>query len=251
MEQFSLGKVLGTGFRVWFRNLVPFLAITTIIYAPFLIWALMIVHGNPPMETLGKDLQRLNSASLVLVPLLNILVSSALVYGVVMELKGEHASMFRCLGTGLSRFFPVLGVTLLTMLAVIGGALLLIVPGLIIACMLYVTTGVAVLERPGLFGALARSSALTAGHRWAIFGLLLILSVINYVLTKGTGHLFVLSPQMTETEVRELVQRYIHVDLARAVLVGSLSSVMSSSAYYYLRLEKEGTSAGELARVFE
>ena len=49
----------------------------------------------------------------------------------------------------------------------------------------------------------------------------------------------------------ELVQRYVYIDLGRAVLMGSLSSVMASSAYYHLRLEKEGTSADELSRVFE
>jgi hypothetical protein len=250
MKRFSLGRVLGTGFRVWLRNLVPFLLITTIIYAPFLIWALSIVHGDATIQTRSADLERLASASVVLVPLLNILVSSGLVYGVVMELKGEHASLFRCLGTGLARFFPVLGVALLTMLAVAGGLIFLIVPGLIVLCMLYVSTEVAVLERPGLIGALSRSRELTAGHRWEIFAILFLLGFMNFVLSKVIETLM-LNTQLSATTFHEFVRRYVYIDLGRAVLMGSLSAVMASSAYYHLRLEKEGTSADELSRVFE
>lgn len=250
MERFSLGKVIGTGFRVWFRNLVPFLLITAFIYAPFLIWALSIVHGDASDEQRSANLETLASASVGLVPLLNILVSSGLVYGVVMELKGEHASLFRCLGTGLARFFPVLGVALLTMLAVAGGLILLIVPGLIVMCMLYVTTEVAVLERPGLLGALARSRELTAGHRWEIFAILFLIGLMNYVLSKAIETITV-NTGLAATTVEELVQRYVYIDLGRAVVMGSLTSVMSAAAYYHLRREKEGTSADELSRVFE
>ena len=250
MERFNLGTVFGTGFRVWFRNPI-FLVITAIVYAPFLIWAVVIVNRDRPIADLQADLQSLGNASMLLVPLLNILVSSALVYGVVMELKGEHASPFRCLGTGLARFFPVLGVAILTILAIVGGLLLLIVPGLIVATMLYVTTEVAVLERPGVFGALARSRELTAGRRWEIFAVLFFLWLIDAGLSKGIELLMAQPAELSEDGFRALVQRFIYIDLGRAVVVGSLSAVMSASAYYYLRLEKEGTGADELGRIFE
>jgi uncharacterized membrane protein len=247
MERFGLGKVMGTGFRVWLRNLVPFLLITTVIYVPYVIWVVLTVQGEPTYE----ELRRIGWSTVIVVPLLNILVSSALVYGVVMELKGQRASMLDCLTTGLGRFFPVLGVAILTMLAIAGGLLLFIVPGLIVTCVLYVTTQVAVLERPGVFGALSRSSELTRGHRWQIFAIVLLVWLLNYAVSELMQVLMVDELQRAEADLYAVLRRYFYLDLGRTVLMGSLSSVMASSAYYYLRLEKEGTSADELSRVFE
>ena len=42
-----------------------------------------------------------------------ILVVQTFAYGVVMELKGQHAGMGATLSKGFSRFFPVLGVAIL------------------------------------------------------------------------------------------------------------------------------------------
>ena len=52
------------------------------------------------------------------------------------------------------------------------GFVLLVVPGLILACMFFVAVPVAVVERPGVFEALARSGRLTRGHRVPILGVL-------------------------------------------------------------------------------
>jgi hypothetical protein len=250
-DGFQLGTVIRAGFRVWFRNFAPFLLITLLVFSPLLIWGVLTVQGEPSIEVRAAQLERFSSWSQVLVPLLDIVLSAALVYGVVMELSGQHASFARCLGTGLARFFPVLGVALLTMLAVIGGLILLIVPAFIVLCALYVTTQVAVLERPGVFGALARSRELTAGHRWELFAIVLGFVVLNFALTKLMEVSMVDSATLGEDNFHEVVRRVMYVDLARIVVTSSLSSVMSSAAYYYLRREKEGTSAGELARVFE
>jgi uncharacterized membrane protein len=250
-DGFRLGAVISAGFRVWLRNLAPFLFITLLVFSPLLLWGVLTVQGEPPIDVRVAALERFSSWSQVLVPLLDIVLSAALVYGVVMELSGQHASFARCLGTGLACFFPVVGVALLTMLAVIGGLILLIVPGFIILCALYVTTQVAVIERPGVFGALARSRELTAGHRWELFAIVIGFIALTFVLTKLIEVSMVDVETLTEDNFHEVVRRVMYVDLARTVVTASLSSVMASAAYYYLRREKEGTSAGELARVFE
>ena len=61
----------------------------------------------------------------------------------------------------------------------IGGFFLLITPGVIVFCMLYVATQAAVLERPGVRGALRRSRELTRGHRFEMFGLVFILGLLS------------------------------------------------------------------------
>jgi uncharacterized membrane protein len=251
VNQFSVGKVLGTGFRIWFKNLIPFMLITALIYTPLVVWGISIVQGEPELESLVSDLGRFSKYSAGLVMLLNIFVSAALTYGVVMELQGQHASVGSCIATGMTRFFPVLGVAFMTSICVIGGAILLVIPGIIVACMLYVSTQVAVLEQPGVMASLSRSRELTKDRRLQIFGLLLLLGVMNWGLMKIIETVMLDPGSVTEDNVHSKLRMYMYVDLGRALIVGSLGSVFAAVSYYFLRGEKEGTSAAELAHVFE
>jgi hypothetical protein len=76
---------------------------------------------------------------------------------------------------------------------------------------------------------------------------------MNFVLEKGVE--MVLLPgagdpdNLDQTLAR--IPTYMYVDLVRVIIVGSIGSVMAAVAYFQLRNEKEGTSASELARVFE
>lgn len=251
MNQFSVGKVLGTGFGIWFKNLIPFLLITTLIFVPLILWGLSIVHGDQEIETLARGFDRFAKFSVVLNPLLAIFVAAALTYGVVMELQGQRASIGSCIATGMSRFFPVLGVAFVAGICVLVGAILLIIPGLIVACMLYVATPVAVLERPGVMASLSRSSELTKGHRLQIFGVLLLLGLMGWASAKITATAMLAPESITADNFHHKVKLYMYVELARTVIMGSLGSVFGAVAYYFLRSEKEGTSAAELASVFE
>ena len=53
------------------------------------------------------------------------------------------------------------------------------IPGLIIYTVLWLVVPVAVVERPGIVASLRRSSMLTKGYRWQIFGMVLILGVAD------------------------------------------------------------------------
>jgi hypothetical protein len=239
---FGVGNVLATGFRVWARNFVPFLLITALIYAPALIWETSAIPDTLTRASIRDAFVVVRYATTLLI-LLNVLVSAALTYGVVMELQGQRASIGACIATGLTRFVPALGVAFLTCLCVAGGVVLLVVGSIVLYCMLYVSVQCSVLERPGVLGALKRSRALTEGHRFEIFGLLLILVLINYGLTKAVE-------SVTLSNLRSLAA-YVYANLAQQMLIGSLGAVMASVTYFFLRAEKEGTSATELAAVFD
>jgi hypothetical protein len=249
---FGVGNVLATGFRIWAKNFIPFMLITALIYAPVLIWGISSVQGEMDIEqflSAARTLQFIGGLTI----LLNVLLSAALTYGVVMELQGERASIGACIATGLVRFFPALGTGLLTLLAMAGGLLLLIIPGVIVFCMLYVATQASVLERPGVLGALRRSRELTKGHKFEIFGLVFLLGLLGF----GLGFLCraIALPRLGDEAYLEETMRnlpmYMYMNLAEQMIVGSISAVMASVAYYFLRAEKEGTSAAELAAVFD
>jgi len=248
---FGIGNVLATGFRIWIKNFVPFMLITALIYSPVLIWGVSSVQGEMTTERFLAAARTLQLIGLLSI-LLNVLLSAALTYGVVMELQGQRASIGACISTGLVRFFPALGTGLLSLLCICGGCLLLIIPGIIVFCMLYVATQASVLERPGVMGALKRSRELTKGHKFEIFGLVFILGLLSYGL--GRVCQAVALPHLGETgyldEFLHNIPRFMYLNLAEQMLVGSITAVMASVAYYFLRAEKEGTSAKELAAVF-
>jgi hypothetical protein len=137
----------------------------------------------------------------------------------------------------------VLGVALLCGLAIVGGMILLIVPGIIAACVLYVAMPASVIEKPGVFGALRRSSDLTRGYRGAMFGLLLIVGVINWLIGKVEQTAFDMSTLAN-------IKTYMYVNCASSIVMGAFTSVLAAVAYYSLRVEKDGTTVDELAAVF-
>jgi hypothetical protein len=251
-ERFSVGNVLGSGFKIWAKNIVPFLFITIILYSPLLLWGVSTVQGEPGMDQLQRVIQ-FSRFSPAVVTLLNVFVAAALTYGVVMELQGQRASLGACIGTGFKRFFPALGVGICAALAAGVGLILLIIPGVVVLCTLYVATPASVIEKPGLRGALNRSAELTRGHRGGIFGLVLILGALAFGATKLVEKIMLphaADPDRVD-ETLKAIPHYLYADLARAVVIGSVGAVMAAVAYYYLRSEKEGTSAQELAKVFE
>jgi len=248
---FGIGNVLGTGIRIWVKNFAPFMLITALIYSPLWIWGITTVHGEMTIEKLLAA-ARVEQFQALLVLLLNVFVSAALTYGVVMELRGQRASLGACIATGLGRFFPALGSAMLSALCILGGSLL-IIPGIILMCMLYVTTPAAVLERPGVLGALKRSRELTHGHKFEIFGLCFIMLLAAFALGKLVQTMTL--PHLTERAYLDETMRnfptYMYVNLVLQMVLGSLNAAMAAVAYYFLRSEKEGTSADELAQIFD
>lgn len=246
---FGIGNVLSTGFRVWFRNLVPFLLITAVLYIPPWLWAWHAVHVAPTLDNFNSAKYSPLIASYLTLPV-NVFVAATLTYGVVMELHGQRAPLTSCITTGLSRFFPALAVGAVSWICVIAASVT-VVGGVIVLCMLYVATPVAVLERAGILGALSRSSALTSGHKWKILGLFLVLMLL------GVGADLVLRAMVLDTGPQPVdvafasLHRQVYVDYANQVVFGSLGAVMASVSYYLLRAEKEGTSAAELAAIFD
>lgn len=249
-EQFTVGKVLSTGFKVWTRNFVPFVLITTLVYLPLIVPMVVLAQGQLDLDKVMRIVE-LSKYSVAIILFLNILVGAALTFGVVMDLQGQRASFGACIATGISRFLPALGVAILTALCVAVGVMGLIVGAFVVYCMLFVATQASVIEKPGLVGALKRSRFLTAGHRFQIFGMLFVLGIIGSIANKLVETTMLShAPGMSAQQLFAKLPAYIYVDLVRAVLFGSLMSVMSAVAYFYLRQEKEGTSAAELGQVF-
>lgn len=141
----------------------------------------------------------------------------------------------------------VLGVVVST--AVTLGSLALLIPGLLIQLAWNVAAPVAALERRGVVGSLRRSADLTRGHRWALFGLLLLLGLAAGVAAAGArlaggGSLLGLSPSDPAI---------LAYGIAPAVsgLMATVTAVMLAAVYFELAAAKDGVASHQLAAIFE
>jgi hypothetical protein len=237
-QTFGVGSVLGMSFRVYGRNIVPFTLIAAVVYAPLILWTISLTSGSFSPEAAAHY----RYAGALQFPL-NAFMTATLTYGVVKELQGQRASIGSCLATGFARMFPAIGVALLQALAILGGMMLLIIPGIIAACTLYVAMPASVIEKPGIIGALKRSAELTRGYRGAIFGMFLIMI--------GGGIVIAMVEQSAFVHGVEGFRTFLLANCITTIILGALSSVIAAVAYFQLRADKDGTTAHDLAKVFE
>jgi uncharacterized membrane protein len=85
-------------------------------------------------------------------------------------------------------FLKFLGASVLLGLAVVGGLILLIVPGIIFALMFIFTTFIVIDREFGPIDSMKESRRLSYGHKWNLLGLSLLLVLINLL---GLAALFV------------------------------------------------------------
>ena len=100
-----------------------------------------------------------------------VIVQAALIRGAVAQIDQRPSNLPDDLGTGLRLFLPLIGLTIVASLAIICGLILLVVPGVMMACAWCVAIPVLIEENTGVFGAFRRSADLTRGTRWRILGL--------------------------------------------------------------------------------
>jgi len=77
----------------------------------------------------------------------------------------------------------LIGAGILAGLGIVLGLILVIVPGLILATWWAVIAAVVVIERPGVGAAFSRSRALVRGNGWQVFGVLVLLFLLQILLT--------------------------------------------------------------------
>jgi len=142
----------------------------------------------------------------------------------------------------LSRVFAVILLALL--MGILGGlaALLLIVPGLIVMTMWFVSTPACVVERTGPWTSMKRSAALTKGHRWKVFGLLLLLILLSLIVA---GLLQLVLMQAGSTILVLLGT------LLWGALWTAYYSIAVVTTYHDLRVAKEGIDIEQIASVFD
>jgi hypothetical protein len=105
----------------------------------------------------------------------------AVIFLTVRDLDGEPASLRECLVAGRRKWGALLGLMIVSGLAIGVGLVLLIVPGVYLALRWAMAGPSMVLSGRGISDSMARSATLTEGRRWAMFLFYLVVFAVLFV----------------------------------------------------------------------
>ncbi len=245
-SKFSVTGVLETSFSIFFEDFVSFISLGLIVLSPLLLVTLILVLSPMEAGELQITWQVTNlGTSLVLLPLL----AGAMMYGVIRRLNGEGFVVTECLSDAFALLFPLIGVSLLQGLIILVGGVFCLIPGLVALTMLYVSTPALVIEKTGVIDALGRSYNLTSGHLLRIFGIILVLFLLNLVLVLPVQFSTVgFVPAGATVSSMKL---FICGSTLMALITNTIASITVATTYYFLRMDEEDTTIDELVHLFD
>jgi hypothetical protein len=248
--RFEIGRVFSDTFSVIGRNIGLWIGLAIIFSAiPSIILQLLILRpltgGLDNPEALADPNLIVSNAWVPMLAglisfVLALLLQSALIRGTIEDLSGKRPVMGDCISTAISVLLPVLGLAILVGLGVGIGLMLLIVPGIILLLRWAVSVPVLVQERQGVLASMKRSAELTAGSRWALLGLFVIIAIIIIVVQLVVGFVVALFGGIIALVLGLIIQS----------ILSTVFSTATAVSYVALREAKEGTSVQELAKIF-
>lgn len=199
-----------------------------------LIGAALIVFAIDAVASLVFD-----SGALFLLAGLVGLVAHVFYTGMVVRLVDDvrdgtrDSSVGELFGSVGPVFFPLLGAGILVAIGVTIGFILLIIPGLFLLTIWAVVAPAVVLERPGVFAALGRSHELVKGNGWNVFGVIVLVFLLVFVVSFVAGLIGAAGGDV----VMVLVQ------WAATVLVAPIAALATAVLYFALRDAKAPAQA--------
>lgn len=283
---FRLGGVLARAFEIYGRHFVQLILVGAVIFLPQFLWSLHAAGKvwNPsyaedwdgffaPVRSfwarveaeeglLGRGLQYF----------LPNFLQAAVCFAVFSYLRGKGAPYGRSLQVTFQRFFYVLGAALCVVMvllvvvfvaglllfgvfmstgpqsagAVILLSLVILVLVMWLQCILFLSVQSAMVEQVGPFRALARSAALTAGIRWKIFVILLVVGIIS-----GAVGYIMQNIMFPDPGSMSAVRTAILVTALVTVVLAMFQAVCAAVVYHDVRREKEGVEIDDLIQVFD
>ena len=251
---FSVGDILKLSFSVYFNNLPAFLPLSLIAFLPSFAVVFLpesSTFHNPlvldpavmnPLNAEYWEFIMVGTRESFVDLLCGIWLQAGLAFAVVRHLRGGRPGFLETFMQSLRMLLPALLIAAIVTIATGIGILLLVVPGVIIALVLWVAVPAAVVERSGL-RALGRSAQLTNGYKGQIFGLALILTILEMVAGSVVA-------MVSSTVMAHPVPAFVVLQLCGVVLSGIWATAVSVT-YHDLRVLKDGVDTRPVARVFE
>jgi hypothetical protein len=234
--EFRIGQVFSRSAAVLSRHFLLFFVVAVVAGLPRVL-----------LETSAEDIGTRAAVSKLLLGvflaiILSTLAQAVLVYGAFQDMRGRPVNLGDCLRVGLGRFFPIIGLAICISVGLMVGFLLLFIPGIILAVMWFVSTPACVVEQLGPLSSMGRSSELTKGHRWKIFGMLVLVvigaGIVSLIIGAALG--------LTGSPIIVTLGT-----LAWAGVWGAFYAIFGVVTYHDLRVAKEGVDVHQIASVFD
>jgi hypothetical protein len=241
---FRVGDVLNRTWQVFTGNILFFLGITLLVYLAILlpvgVFGVLLVLAGASSDSWWLIGVGILLAGLLFI-VLNTIGQAVLLFGTFQRLRGEPLRAGEALRRAFARFFPLVGVGVLYTLGLVVGFVLLVIPMFFALVIWAVAVPACVVEGLDPIASLSRSADLTKGYRWQVFGLIVVLNVIN-----GIGN------QFFETALG-LVGEWAAVggDLLWFVAWTALWNCALIMMYHDLRVAKEGIDTEQIAAIFD
>jgi hypothetical protein len=242
-SDFRVGRVLNRTTSVLSRNFLPFFVVTAVAHLPSLL-----VTRNPLSTAGGASTQQVLQGAgllvlgLVLMIVLSTLSQAVVLYGAFQDMRGRQVNLTESLQVGLRRLLPIFGLAICMAFLGMLAFMALVVPAFIVFTRWFVATPVCVVEQAGPLASMKRSSQLTKGHRWKVFGLMILLIVISAV---GSG---VIASSFTAIGGTAFA---IVGDVLWNGIWGAFYAIAVVVTYHDLRVAKEGIDIDQIASVFD
>jgi hypothetical protein len=167
-------------------------------------------------------------------------------------MRGRDVIVSDAVKRGLSRFWSIIGLAILQYLGIVIGILLFIVPGVMLLARWIAALPACVAEGLGPLASLRRSAELTKGHRWKIFGILLLVflgAAIGFILVMLACDLLGVPFSIALIEHGFGVAALVW--LVAAAIYAAYVDIVLAVMYHDLRVAKEGVDTNQIAAAFD
>jgi len=240
-EPQSIGRVLDSGFKLFvkaFTGVLPLsLAAAAVLAVPNIANVIMGGPGQFASPVPGSTFLVL---FLVALPIYMILIA-AVVYRLGAVAEMHEGSAGQALARGARCVLSLIGAAILYFLAMAGGLILLIIPGIILSLSLSFGFFAIVLDGESALGGLKRSHRLVWGNWWRTLAVVSVPVVIVMILYLGLGIAFGATLVMSDGRASSDV--LITANLGEAAIGGITAPLIYSimiAQYHDLKLRKEG-----------
>ena len=198
----GIGEILSTALQLYRRHWRTLLAITAVVVVPLTLLQYLLgdqvrtqgeeVANGVVIETASWAVGIAGLVAALAGILMYLVLTGAITRAVAAEVVGQDPSVEQSYRFGFHRLGSVLLVSVLVGLAIIGGLILFIIPGIYIGIRLCVSIEALVVEGRRGTEAMGRSWGLVGGHWWHAFGTVvvggLLTGIVNAVITAPFGN---------------------------------------------------------------
>jgi Membrane domain of glycerophosphoryl diester phosphodiesterase len=245
-----LGEILSAAFNIYKANASKLILIVAIVVVPLsfisALFSGVIFEGSKhtvlvfgqPVEVIDRSFGLLLAGALVtavISVIITAVLQAAILRAAAQATVGDPVDAEESYRFGFKRLGSVILVSLLVGLVVLGGLILLIIPGLIFGVLLSVSVPVLIVENRRGREALSRSWNLVKGHFWHAVGVIIVAGLIVGVVSGIVGAI----------GGSAWIVRWIFSAIAQ-ILTAPFTALVSVLLYLDLRARSEALSADTL-----